>query len=330
MRDMYTNRPKKLKRTKWVDSRLRFLATVSTLQDSPPLVRLDVVVPTTSLGETSLGETSLGETSLGIVDDLFIPLQEILSLRPYQPRNAMLALDPSLCEVAVNVENFWSLNESGGNSGRAVRRGIVYVSGDVAGLLYLQRENDKFPVGSTGEASGVRGRTHVLEGGINLQRMRTQQMSSSTVFTSRWLCVDYSVTHMSHCPSTPKCSLWPSVVLRPECLHRNNLYLQRQANPTDLTAIALVCIRGTGGHGDVVGFVSPEFARCLAPSIDSGFVTITGRGVYSENDVSGDLRHRVWFRVDGGGGVGPCPGVDLLHNLNAIPWWVVDNNISTA
>lgn len=142
MRDMYTRRPKKPKQIKWVDSRQRFLATVSTLQDSPPLMRLDIVVPTMSLEDG----TSPGDTLLDVVDDLFIPLQEILSLRPYQPRNALLALNPSLYEVHVEVEIFWSLNESGGNGGKAVRRGVIYVSGDVDSLLHLKHENDKFSV----------------------------------------------------------------------------------------------------------------------------------------------------------------------------------------
>ena len=261
-------------------------------------------------------------------DNLFLELQEILFLRPYHPRNAMLALNPSLYEVAVCVDNFWSANESGGNSGRPIRRGTVYVTGESEALRRLRGDKDtRFTRRGAGfgnsDGSGVRGLTHTLQGQIKLRRMRTQELSSTTVFTTRWVCVDYSTTHVFYCTAAPKCALRSGrepAVVNNTCLHLDELYLERKHdNIHDANAIAVVC----KSSGRLVGFVPREIAACLAPGLDDGIVTASRKGVYSDVEVGGDPHHRVWFRIDAG--VGVEAGGLLRKNLDAIPWWVQDD-----
>ena len=120
---------KKKKIVEWQDSQLRFVASVSALQDSHPLLRLDLRVPPQHDPDHDGIET--------IRDDLFLELQEILLLKPYQPCKTTIVTDPMSVEVAVRVDNFWSQHESGGNRGKPVKRGVVYVTGDTVSLSRL-------------------------------------------------------------------------------------------------------------------------------------------------------------------------------------------------
>jgi len=324
MREIDTKKKRRLNQVKWIDSNSRFFATVSSTQNQLPLVCMEICVP-------SIDHTDI---LCDMTDDLFIPLQEVLILRPYQPRNAMLTINPSIHEVVVHVENFWCQGESGGNSGRPIRRGTVYVTGETEALQRLRGEKDtrftKQCRGSlNGDASGVRGLEHTLRGGIHIRRLRTAEVSSTDEFSSvgtfphRWICIDYSSNHPFHCSSIPVCvnrSGSQVASLNPACFNRGELFLQRRHdNTNDPNAIAIVVQVG----GQLVGFVPREFSACLAPCMDGGVVTVQKQGVYSEVDVGGDPHHRVWFRVDAGiPGSGKLEEVVLQKSLRAIPWWV--------
>ena len=326
---------RKLSQVKWIDSNSRFIAHVSAQQDSLPLVRLDIVA-TTAVQVDGMMTDAFSDTE----DNLFIPIQEVLCLRPYQPQNAMLVVNPDLYEVSVCVDNFWSTHESGGNSGRRVRRGIAYVIGDTEALRRLCGERDKrfTSKGVTGQwkrtadASGVRSLTHTLSGGVKIRRQRTLR-SSNVGIDCKWVCVDYSTTHVFHCTaSNPTCTRRcgkNAAVVNASCLNRDELFLVRQHdNVHDENAIAVQFVRG--GVHEVVGFVPREVAACLAPAIDAKLVEIPTKGVYSEDKpvATGTTKYphyRVWFRVDSL--VGAHVGSESDHStiqlkLDAIPWWV--------
>jgi hypothetical protein len=318
---------KRFKQIQWVDTDFRFLAKVSVQQDNPPFVRMDISVPT-------VAQTSVHDSAHVVSEeDIFIPIQEVILLHPYQPGNAMLLANPSLYEVAVRVDNFWSASQSGGNSGRPVRHGTMYVSGEVEVLQRLLGQKDKRftsrqsrPGGVDG--SGVRGLTHILQGGINLRRLRTFERSSVAAFHSKWVCIDYSITHRFHCLATPKCTLRsgrePSVV-NMQCFKRGNLVLKRQwDNVHDKNAIAIVS-QGLGTD-TIVGFAPRELAACLAPAMDALVASVNTKGVYSEIDVAGDKCHRVWFCVKTGNCIGGVEQHSIQAGLRAIPWWVVDTD----
>jgi hypothetical protein len=318
MKELGVIKKRKVQQMKWVDSMFRFFATVSPIQDNPPHVRMELCVPSTHEDYTD---------SL-LHDNLFIPLQEVIFLRPYQPRNAMLLVNPTLYEVVVRVENFWSKCESGGNSGRVIRRGTVYVTGETDALRRLCGEKDtRFTRPQygcqNGDGSGVRGLEHTLKGGIKIRRFRKRELSSMNTFHQKWVCIDYSTNHPFHCKHIPVCtnrSGRQAAIINPECLHRDELFLERQStNPVDDNAITIVSRPG----GDVVGFVPRDIAGCLAPCLDAGVVTSHDKGVYSEVDVGGDTHHRVWFRIDTGiPGPGNAEESILQQSLIAIPWWV--------
>jgi hypothetical protein len=270
-------------------------------------------------------------TQVLVEEDLFIPIQEVILLQPYKPGNAMLVANPSLYEVSVRVDNFWSAHQSGGNSGRPVRRGVMYVSGEIEDLQRLRGNKDKrftsrqLRPGGT-DASGVRGLQHILQGAINLRRLRTFELPSIANFSSKWVCVDYSTTHKFHCKAIPKCKVRDgreAAVVNADCFKRDNLFLRRQFyNVHDKNAIAVV--HQLSGIETIVGFVPRELAACLAPAMDTGIISITSTGVYSEIDVSGDKHHRVWFctetKYDGNG----VEVHSIQAGLQAIPWWVTD------
>lgn len=269
-------------------------------------------------------------------EDIFIPIQEVLLLHPYKPGNAMLSANPSLYEVAVRVDNFWSANQSGGNSGRSIRRGVMYVGGEVEALQRLCGQKDKrftsrqlHPGGVDG--SGVRGLTHLLQGSIHLRRLRTFERSTMNDFHAKWVCIDYSATHTFHCMATPKCTIRSgrnASVVNETCFQRGNIFLQRQwDNVHDSNALAVV-VRSDGA-GTVVGFAPRELAACLAPAMDASVASVNSKGVYSETDVAGDKHHRVWFRVQTQGGGTGTKEHSLQAGLRAIPWWVVDTSHTT-
>ena len=315
---MHEHVRKKVEQVQWIDSESRFVARVSPQQDTPWLVRLDIRIPTVVHNTT---DGDMGEIS---EDNIFIAMHDVLLLRPYNPRNAMLATNPSLYEVAVTVDNFWSAHESGGNSGRQVRRGVVYVSGETEPLRRLCDDKD---TRSKPRRDGVRGISHVLQGAINLRRMRTGETSLATDVASRWMCVDYSLTHHFHCTEIPSCRLrvnHQAAVVNQACFNLDNLFLERQfGNIQDTNAIAIV--QQSNGN-KIVGFVPRELAECLAPALDAGIATVGSKGVYSENELPGHKRHRVWFCVTiGGGGAGAVDSL-LIDSLRAIPWWVVNED----
>ena len=315
---------KKSKKIKWVDSEFRFFATVSSTQDVPSLVRIELSAP-------SLHK---GDLYLGLEDNLFVPLQEIIALRPYQPRNMMLSINPRLHEVHVCVENFWSHSESGGNSGRCIRRATAYVSGDMHAFTTLCAEPDthstKAYKGSlNGDQSGVKGLEHSLKGGLHIRRFRSSEASSSGglsttgKYPKRWICIDYSKTHALYCSSLPMCvneSTNQTACLNPICFNRDNLFLKRLHDKTmDHEVIAVV----NGIDGPTVGLISSELSACLAPCIDSGMIIADTSGIYSEVNMKGIPHHRVWFRIDGTiPGTGDIRENMLQESLSAIPWWV--------
>jgi hypothetical protein len=134
---MKATRQKNIKPIEWVDSQSRFLARVSTQQDCPPLVRLEIRLPRVS--ESFSGSDVMEEH---LEDNIFIELQSIIILRPYLPRKAKPVTNPPVSDVSVCVDNFWSMSESGGNSGRVVRHGIIYVGGETEALQRLCGEKD--------------------------------------------------------------------------------------------------------------------------------------------------------------------------------------------
>jgi hypothetical protein len=327
MREIDSKKKRKPNQRKWVDSRSRFFATVCSIQDQLPLVCMNIWIPF----------SEQCHTQSGLQDDLFIPLQDIIVLRPYEPRNAMITLHPSIHEIVVRVENFWCQNESGGNSGKPICRGTVCVTGDTEPLQRLRGFKDtrftKTHRGSlNGDASGVRGLQHILNGGINIRRLRTSEIYSDKEspnminFPTRWLCIDYSSTHSFYCPSFPMCvnrSGREDARLNPECLHLQGLFIERRPNNSyDPEAIAIV-------HGisrKKVGFLPSELSACLAPCMDSGIITLRGEGIYSKVDDKGNSRHRVWFLVEDVIQIPQGPEQAILQRcLAAIPWWVASD-----
>jgi len=301
----------------WIDSENRFMARVSPHQDCVALVRLELRVPGGRHSCTEMAE-----------DNLFLGLQEAVCLRPYLPANVAFSRNPDLCEVNVHVDNFWSTNESGGNSGHLIRRGTVDVSGGVNALKRLRGETDKrFTRAGGAGAAGVRGLKHILENGkrsgLHLNRMRTAELAASPTFTgSRWLCVDYSATHPFHCKSVPCCSFRNGDVAaytNPNCKQRR-LYLQRdRGNAHDPNAVAVVVQSGAGFP--VVGFMARELAACVAAAMDSGVVEVAGPGLYSKTDLHS---YRIWFKFNATVSRDDAVGVgsDLIQaDLKAIPWW---------
>lgn len=238
----------------------------------------------------------------------------------------MLTADAVSYEVTVRVDNFWSAHESGGNSGKPITRGVVYVTGETGSMQRLSGVNNKLKMGNGRCVSGVRGLTHVLQPAIKIRRMRTNE--HSTVFCSMWVCVDYSTKHKFYCNETPKCfteSGYGAAVIAPRCLTPNNLYLERQRdNVNDTNAIAVV--RNVDGTRTVVGFVPCELAGCLASAMESNMIKVVGTGVYSATIVKGAPRHRVWFRVDRRvDTLSTSTNVTQTEKLLAIPWWVPDD-----
>jgi hypothetical protein len=316
----------------WADSRSRFLASVSTIQDSPPFVRMNLRVPRDS---SKFSREENQEDQLH--EDLFIELQETLILRPYIPHNSMLVVNPHLYEISVRVDNFWSNSESGGNSGRVARRGTVYVSGDTDALQRLRGAKDaRFTSSWSGrgtdrnrrDASGVHGLTHELQGGILIRRMRAADNTRDGDFGQRWVCIDYTATHAFHCPSKPMCIIRAKTgenVISPMCRDRPNLHLVRQStNAKDTNAIAVVCLADSE---QVIGFAPRELAACLSPAIDAFAVKMNGDGVYSKTSPGVGERNRVWFRVvDGTGRDQNQDDRSIQDKLQAISWWVTDDS----
>jgi hypothetical protein len=322
MREIDAKKKRKFKVVKWVDSHSRFFAVVSKIQDQPDLVRLEISIP----------RIEKEDIFCTMKDNLFIPLHETIFLRPYQPYNAMSLINPSLFEVAVNVHNFWTENESGGNSGRVIRQGTVDVTGETDALKRLRGEKDKHftkqqRFSRNGDASGVKGLEHVLQGGINIRRLRSSELRSTTEFSHRWVCVDYSDSHSFYCNSVPPCvqrSDTQDSSVNTACLYSKQLFLQRQHdNSEDENEIAVVFQM----RGRVVGIVPRELSSCLAPCIDGGVITVQQQGVYSQVNGEDNTCHRVWFRIDtampGSGGLDE----DILQKtLSAIPCWVLDES----
>lgn len=326
---------KAVKSFEWEDVRSRFLARVCKVQDLPPLVRMDLRVPRIH------GTHMNCRIEEHLDDNLFIDLQETLELRPHIPHNAMV-VNPDVSGVSVCVDNFWVVGESGGNSGRVVRRAVVYVSGDAEALRRLRGGKDTCFTRrgaarrTTADVSGVRGLTHTLQGGVHIRRMRTNELESGDDFGSRWVCIDYTSTHVLHCRSTPRCVVRnrkQSPMMNPRCCNPSDLYLVRQRehehNPN---AIAVLC-RDANNQG-VVGYVPPGIASCLAPAMDTFAVMADSEGIYADVLApAGDKsRNRVWFRVDGShhsGDGGPASHL-VDEKLQAIPWWLVDDSRPVA
>lgn len=313
----------------WVDIDNRFIACLDTEQDRFPAIRLQLSVPPSFAHMDD--------------DDLFLPIQEQLILRPYNSNSLVLSINPTLCEVSVCVENFWCDHESGGNSGMPIRRGTAYVSGSldtykrlcgtkdrrftqkpgknsaqvVQGRAYVKRKQALQGTGS------IRGFTQILQGGVKLRRMRKHIDGDQTRTAFWWVCIDYSKTHHFHCKSDPKCTPRRDKVVaftNPTCLEVGELILERQAgNIHDQNAIAVVRSEASGGVG-VVGYVPRELAMCLSPALDAGVIVIAGKGIYTDHtsnkSVSGaaavetatvgaipTTKLLIWFRVDRVAGV---------------------------
>jgi hypothetical protein len=316
---------RKFQQAQWIDSESRFLARVSVEQDCPPFIRLDISVPRDTYNGSD-GE--MGEIP---DDNIFIALHDVLLLRPYNKHNAMLTANPSLHEVAVTVDNFWSTHESGGNSGHTVRRATIYVSGDTETLGRLCGDKNTALVskqskrGGT-DKSGIRGLSHVLQGPINLRRLRTKDSAFVTNNTSRWVCIDYSPTHHLYCTAHPICQIKDGLVpvfTNSGCLHPENLFLKRIFDITDDTNAIAIVQQSSGNK--IVGFIPPELAACLAPAMDASVVTISKKGVYSEKDPR-DRHHRVWFCVNIEKGRLNSVDILLIDKLRAISWWVSDTD----
>jgi hypothetical protein len=345
----------KLAQVQWVDSESRFFARVSAEQDSPPLIRMDVVM-------ASDAGHNLVEGEMGILEDnIFIAVNDVLLLRPYGGggTNSSSGMDAdsredgggggsaSLCELAVTVDNFWSAHESGGNSGRIVRRATIYVTGETEVLGRLcsseQPGGGSMPVSKRarrsvgvggGDQSGVRGLFHVLQGPINLRRLRTKDASfgdddpNTTTESLRWVCVDYSSTHHVYCAANPTCKPkdgpTPAFV-NPGCLQAPNLMLERNFDSADNTnAIAIVQRGGSSGVSTVVGFVSRELSECLSPAIDASVIFVGRPGIYSEKRSPSDQHYRVWFPVQVQEGRLDATDTVILRKLGAVRWWVSD------
>lgn len=277
-------------------------------------------------------------------DNIYIELQEMIRLRPYLPNNAMLEVNPGLYEVSVFVDNFWCTRESGGNAGRTVRNGTVYVRGETEMLRRLRGEKDtrftskgkrgaqNTTTRTNADASGVRGLTQKLQGGLNIRRMRTKELESGDSFDSRWVCVDYTATHKFHCKAEPRCvprKGKESASVNPCCINQSELYMIRdKENEHDNNAIAIVCRHS--GLTQVVGFVPRELASCLAPAMDALSIVTDTDGIYTDVPRKGDTRHKVWFRVDGRlAGTGGAEDHLVNEKLRAIPWWILDNSART-
>ena len=330
----------KLAQVQWVDSESRFFARVSAEQDSPPLIRMDVVM-------ASDAGHNLVEGEMGILEDnIFIAVNDVLLLRPYGGGGT--GGSASLCELAVTVDNFWSAHESGGNSGRIVRRATIYVTGETEvlgrlcsgeqpgggnGMLASKRARRSVGVGG-GDQSGVRGLFHVLQGPINLRRLRTKDASfgdddpNTTTESLRWVCVDYSSTHHVYCAANPTCKPKDGptpVFVNPGCLQAPNLMLERNFDSADNTnAIAIVQRGGSSGVSTVVGFVSRELSECLSPAIDASVIFVGRPGIYSEKRSSSDQHYRVWFPVQVQEGRLDATDTVILRKLGAVRWWVSD------
>jgi hypothetical protein len=320
------------KRTiEWVDSKQRFMARVSPDQDDVSFVRLELRAP--------------GRAKRGVTEDednLFLEMQEVLCLRPHHPSKAMLPLNPGLCEVFVHVDNFWSANESGGNSGRSIRNGTVYVSGEVEDLRRLrgeeevdQRFTDRIQR-KRGGVCAVRGLEHVLENGtrdgLRLYRMGRADLATRPAFPgSRWLCIDYSRTHPFHCNYIPNCSFRRgklAAYTNPHCNKPGRLYIRRDhCNVQDFNDVVIVqseredSLVETPNGTSVLGFLTREFAACLAPALDAGVIEVSGTGTYSKTDLRS---FRVWFKFDALVSTDEVGGVDMdsiQGDLDVMPWW---------
>lgn len=315
------NKKRKLGQVKWIDSLSRFVATVCQTQDNLPSISLNL-----------RGVPKHEGAFHDIEDDLFLRLEEVIILYPHQPRNAMLLLNPSIYEVRVHVKNFWNSVESGGNSGKPARNGVMWVTGDTQALKRLKGETDtRFTKPRYGllntDDSGVHGKEHTLKHGIVIRRVHknkltsTNEVSNGTV-SSAWICVNYSTSHKFYCASIPPCSHKSSekdIGINALCV-RNDLFLNRQhGNLNDGNAIAIKC----QSQGNVVGFFPREIAACLAPLIDSGLLKSKENGVYSENNPNGLAQNRVWFRFDiDTSSSGQADEDHIQKSLFAIRWWV--------
>jgi hypothetical protein len=312
---------RKLKQVKWVDSLSRFTATVCQTQDDLPFVCLD-------LRGTRIDHSAFSD----IIEDLFIPLEEVIVLYPYQPRNAMLILNPSLYEVTIHVKNFWNAVESGGNSGKPARNGTMMVSGETWALQRLRGERDtRFTKPQIGllntDESGVRGTQNTLKGGLVIRRAHKNKLESTSEVvdgevSSAWVCVNYSSNHNLYCTSIPPCSHESdetAVGINASCV-LDDLFLNRQqGDSNDTDAIAIKC----KSQGTVVGFCPRELAACLAPLIDSGLLKSQENGVYSEHIPKGLAQNRVWFRFDiDMSSSGQIDEHYIQKRVSAIPWWV--------
>ena len=326
----------------WVDSELRFVARLSDAADQGVLLRLDVRRPTAAQTGGLGADAAVSDAE----DDLYLNVGEMLLLRPCGPRQSMRALGAAANpdEVTVRVEAFWSGHESGGNHGRAVRSGSVTVLGETAALGRLRGDHHVSAPGRVRDASGVRGGTHGLVGGITLRRVRNAEAAAAAgvvLAAPRWVCVDYTATHARLCPAVPRCTgNGGGLHSTGACALRAGLTLHWQTrNENDDNAIEVVAPTPDGAAGAaVVGFVPRELAACLSPALRRGLVRVAGVGVHSApaapcavphpvpRAVSGgaapSARFRVWFQVCPVPGVhadGAEPASEALHRA---PWWV--------
>jgi hypothetical protein len=336
----------------WADRDLRFLASVNFEEKGTVLLRLDLRCPTAAQAGVVGVDTAVAEAE----DDFYLDVGALLQLRPYEPRHSMLALVASQHEVVVRVETFWSGQESGGNSGRAVRRGTVFVSGETAALRSLRGEQDVprtrlSAAERNRDASGVRGVAHSLVGGITLRRVHRAEAASGAALAARWVCVDYTSTHARYCQAVPRCHGRPAFGKSHDsrststsshrngsaCLEREGLTLLCDShNEHDANAIQVMAPALRGGVPEMVGFVPRALAACLSPALRGGLVRVSGAGVHSAPIVprvppggvpAAAPRFRVWFQVvpalgAASGAALSAHGSEIMQTLELVPWWV--------
>lgn len=111
MRDQPSSRLRRWKKAcEWQEVNNSFVGSIAYYHDMAPLIRIFVRVPR----EHGTPDDPAIELDDGV--DLFIPLQQQLTLVRKEQR------------VQVTVENFFPTPCTGGNSGRAIRRGVLFVS----------------------------------------------------------------------------------------------------------------------------------------------------------------------------------------------------------
>jgi len=135
--DSVPSKPFRKFKHKWVDSRKRFHVLVSKVQSSPPWVKIDITsIPPKRVTKNGLPEVV--DTVSGVVDDLYLFQQESIELNRINPHTKKKKSLDEAVYVQVQVEEFWSATQSGGNHGRPVRRGSAFVSGSSEAMRILQ------------------------------------------------------------------------------------------------------------------------------------------------------------------------------------------------